>query len=75
MAIMSTTEATPITIPSIVKKVRNRLAPIARQASPNMAENITCSPFLDQQVLSYRGYLLLYEHLAQCGHLESVLGD
>jgi hypothetical protein len=37
MAIMSTTEPTPITIPSIVSRVRRRLAPIACQASPSIA--------------------------------------
>src|SRR5450759_4911369 len=35
--IISTTAPTPITMPSMVSSVRRRLAPIARQASPSMA--------------------------------------
>jgi hypothetical protein len=37
MAIISTTEPTPMTIPSMVRMVRRRLAPIACQASRSIA--------------------------------------
>ncbi|KFB72195.1 MAG: hypothetical protein AW09_002613 [Candidatus Accumulibacter phosphatis] len=37
MAIISTTEPTPMTIPSIVSTLRMRFAPIACQASPSIA--------------------------------------
>jgi len=37
MASISTTEPTPITMPSIVRPLRRRLAPIACHASPSIA--------------------------------------
>jgi hypothetical protein len=40
MAIISTTEPTPITMPSMVRMVRIRLAPIASHASPSIALSI-----------------------------------
>ena len=36
MAIISTTEPTPMTMPSMVSAVRSRLLPMACQASPSM---------------------------------------
>ena len=40
MAIISTTELTPMTIPSMVSTVRMRLEPIACQASPSIGPNM-----------------------------------
>src|SRR3990167_2886721 len=51
IAIISTTAPTPMTMPSIVRKVRKRLAPMACQASPSMAENIRQVP----QQLAFSG--------------------
>ena len=43
---ITTTEATPIMMPSIVSTVRMRLAPIACQASPSIAFSMRLRPAL-----------------------------
>ena len=44
MAIMRTTEPTPMTMPSMVSAVRIRLAPMACQASPSIGLSMANSP-------------------------------
>src|SRR3989338_8461430 len=48
MDIISTTAPTPITMPSMVSKVRSLFAPIARQASPSIAK-IMRKPHLNHE--------------------------